>query len=79
MNETIKPIPIEKRPEIKISVTVVLRDEFAGLWHDYAQHHQAFDPSNGQIALALMMKGLESWRADKRAAERQGVKPMIKP
>lgn len=51
---------------VKLSLTLHLTDdETCRLWAAYKNAHADLDPSNGQMAVALITRGLKTWKQEK--------------
>lgn len=51
---------------VKMAVTIVLDDdEQSHLWHAYKSAHAEMNPSTNQLAKALLVRGLTSWKTEK--------------
>ena len=51
------PLPIEQ--PVKLCLTITLTGDTARRWRSYANRHAALQPSNGQMAVALISEGLK--------------------
>lgn len=60
--QTVHPIV---DPPIQIKATVRLHGDIARLWRAYGISHGEFQPSDAQLATAILTRGLKSWADEK--------------
>lgn len=52
-------------PPVRLSLTLTLEGDTARLWRQHAAFYQGLSPSNAQLVIALMKRGLLDWEASK--------------
>lgn len=50
---------------VKLSLTIGLKNHHARLWNAYAISMAELDPSQGQLATAMIQRGLDCWAKEK--------------
>lgn len=54
-------------PPIRLALTLTLEGDTARLWRQHAAFYQGLAPSNAQLVVALMKRGLLDWESSKGA------------
>lgn len=63
--QTVSPI-ID--PPVRLSLTLVLEGDVARMWRQHAAFYQGLEPSNAQLVVSLLKRGLQDWEASKGKA-----------
>jgi len=64
-HEAVQSVSPVLDPVVKLSLSLSLEGDLGRLWREYAASHQDLSPSNAQLAVALLKRGLESWSASR--------------